>query len=153
MGLVPALRKYLSDYEETWHIHGRMRVSGTVRRLPIAHETVVFRVVQEALNNVRKHAETDAVRINLNFGKDQLVVTVRDAGRGFDVREIRGAPGHNLGLIGMRERVQSIGGQVHIQSSLGAGTRITFRVPLEPTVIPQGPVPGPDPGLSVREAV
>lgn len=135
MGLVPALRKYLSDYEDTWHIHGRLRVGGTVRRLPITRETVVFRVVQESLNNVRKHAETDSVRISLHFGREQLVVTVRDAGRGFDVHEIRGAPGHNLGLIGMRERVQSIGGQVNIQSSPGVGTRITFRVPLEPEAV------------------
>jgi two-component system sensor histidine kinase DegS len=131
MGLVPALRKYLSDYEDTWHIHGRLRVSGHLRRLSLAQETVIFRIVQEALNNVRKHAKTDAAFISLHFGPRQLTVAVRDAGRGFDVRQTRSAPGQNLGLIGIRERARSIGGKVTIQSSPNVGTKITLRVALE----------------------
>ena len=89
-------------------------------RLPIKVEECLFRVVQEALNNVVKHAQTDRATVTLDYRSDPARVLIEDQGAGFDAR-IKGVPGH-YGLAGMEERVRSIGARLVIESQPGSGT-------------------------------
>jgi two-component system NarL family sensor kinase len=97
--------------------------------LSLRAESELFRVAQEALTNVRKHAHAHSVQIALQRRGPALSLSVRDDGRGFVSRAARRAGGQ--GLIGMRERARLLGGRLQITSAPGAGTRITVRVPLE----------------------
>ena len=97
--------------------------------LPLRVESELFRIAQEALTNVRKHAHAHRVQIGLRRRGATLSLRVRDDGRGFVVATARHADGQ--GLIGMRERARLLGGQLQISSKPGEGTRVTARVPLE----------------------
>ena len=102
-------------------------------RLPAALETTLFRVAQEALTNVRKHAETDRVRVVLGHRAGGIVrLEVRDWGRGFEPAEVSGGagPGERVGLSSMRERVALLGGNLEISSEPGEGTSVVAEVPL-----------------------
>ena len=105
-------------------------------RLPITLETTLFRVVQEALTNVRKHAETDRVRVALARRHGAVLLEVRDWGRGFEPTKVAsgGGPGERIGLSSMRERIALLGGGLEIHSELGEGTSVVAEVPL-PVVI------------------
>jgi len=98
-----------------------------IGRLPNAIQTTVYRVVQEALNNARKHSGTDVIRIELKKVDDQLHLEVRDFGCGFDVASARNK---GFGLLGMTERVRLLGGECLIQSELDEGTRVSVRLPI-----------------------
>lgn len=121
---VEALREegYVADYEET--LNGE--------RLPVALETALYRVAQEALNNTRKHARTDRVRVVLDRGSRSVRLEVRDWGRGFetggDVRS--GGPGERVGMSSMRERISLLGGDFEVHSRPGAGTSVVASVPV-----------------------
>jgi len=107
-------------------------VSGQVGRLPDDIGVTAFRVVQEALTNVLRHAGATRARIELEQRPGRLRVSVADDGRGFDVAATRwkaAAEGH-LGLVGMRERVEIVGGELEIISRPGAGTRVDLLLPL-----------------------
>ena len=101
-------------------------------RLPDTVEITLFRVAQEALTNVRKHAQTRQVRIRLRRSRDEVYVEVQDYGRGFDPGLASGesGPGERIGLAGMRERVVALGGDLKIHSRPDAGTFIAATVPL-----------------------
>ncbi|HEX9843110.1 MAG TPA: response regulator [bacterium] len=103
-------------------------------RLPPAVETALFRVIQEALSNVRKHAGPTTVRVTLASDRSRVWAEVRDWGRGFDVVEAqRGSgPGERIGLAGMRERMALLGGHCRIESVSGAGALVRAEVPLAP---------------------
>jgi signal transduction histidine kinase len=94
---------------------------------------LLFRIVQEALNNIRKHSEASNVEIGVNFGDARTVVTITDNGRGFSIPERVSdlAATGKLGLAGMWERAQLIGGYVRINSEAGQGTVVTVEVPNE----------------------
>jgi protein-histidine pros-kinase len=87
----------------------------------------LFRIAQEALNNVLKHAQAKAVRIDVSATDEELVLDVHDDGRGFDPRAARRG---RWGMTTMRERAEAAGGQLHIDAIPGQGTRIHARVPL-----------------------
>src|SRR5215210_2881859 len=101
-------------------------------RLPDPVEIALFRIVQEALNNVRKHAETREVRISLDIRGSELHLEVRDYGRGLDpsLASTESGPGERMGLAGMRERAGILGGNLEINSRPGAGTSIAVTIPL-----------------------
>jgi signal transduction histidine kinase len=103
-------------------------------RLPPDLETTCFRVVQEALTNVLRHARARRVEVELRQGPGELRLAVRDDGVGFDVRAARrrAARGASLGLLGIYERVQLVGGQIDIASGPGRGTEIRARFPTAP---------------------
>jgi signal transduction histidine kinase len=95
-------------------------------RLPAELETALFRITQEALTNVVKHAEAETARVTLTFRKRSLLLVIEDDGRGFS----RTQSNHGgFGLVGVRERVASINGALDIESTCGAGTRLTIEVP------------------------
>jgi signal transduction histidine kinase len=101
-------------------------------RLPTAFETALFRICQEALHNVRNHADTGRVRVALRSSADTVTLVVQDWGRGFvpDQLPISREAGHHIGLASMQERVRLVGGQLQIESQPGQGTLITVTLPL-----------------------
>jgi signal transduction histidine kinase len=132
-GLDVALRLQVDSLgEEGWDIvYESSRFSP---RLPTAVETALYRVFQEAINNIRKHAATERVRVELGREADVVRLTVRDWGRGFEVTALAGdGPGERVGVSGMRERVTLVGGELEVHSERGSGTRIAARVPLPKT--------------------
>jgi two-component system NarL family sensor kinase len=98
-----------------------------IGRLPNSIQTTIYRVVQESLNNAKKHSGTDVVRITLAQTDGHLQLEVRDFGMGFDVESARE---RGFGLRGMIERVRLLGGECFIQSEPDAGTRIAVRLPI-----------------------
>jgi PAS domain S-box-containing protein len=128
-GLAPTLRWIAKQHEERTGI--ATQVVGQLNDVPAELATACFRVVQEALTNVIRHARAQHVWIELSQTEDVLDLAVRDDGVGFDVaRTLEQAPGcGHLGLLGMRERVQILGGDIEIDSELGHGTRIRVSFP------------------------
>lgn len=128
LGLEVALRELSEDFEEAHLIRARF----SARRLPPLIPTDValsfYRIAQEALTNIAKHAETESVDITLAGEPDSLTLFVRDSGRGFDPDCGKGSVG--LGLISMRQRAELIGGTLEVQSAPGQGTQIVVCAPL-----------------------
>ena len=107
--------------------------------LPMHLETALYRICQELLNNVRKHAQAGRVEVNLESGRDQIRMIVIDDGKGFDVGAYRNArPETSFGLAGVTERVEMVGGKLDLTSEAGRGTRAEIRIPLERTVTTEG---------------
>ncbi len=128
-GLVPALRECVATFERSAHIRCRLLVEGAPARLAPDTEAATFRIVQEALNNAETHARAHQVRMNVNFQPTQIVLEIDDDGVGFDVAAVTKQPRSHLGLIGMRERAESVGGTLDLASAPGVGTRLTLRIP------------------------
>jgi signal transduction histidine kinase len=103
-------------------------------RLPAFLETALFRITQEALTNVVRHADASRVQVTLRVQDDSATLTVRDNGRGFQdpVTTSAGAERQGLGLRGMRERVTALGGEMCVESAPRRGTGITVTVPVPP---------------------
>lgn len=115
-------------HERAIEIH----TEGETRRLPGLTEHELLRIAQEATTNAVKHGRAERIEIALAFAPDQVRLRVTDNGHGFDVERDGTKPGH-FGLIGMRERVQKLGGRLHLQSRPGAGATLEATVPLPPT--------------------
>ncbi len=128
LGLVPALQAHVAERQKRDGLKVVLRVDGESRLL-VEVEEALFRVVQEALNNVVKHAGTDQAEVSLNLEGEAVSVTVADHGAGFDPTFIGSEVSH-LGLTGMHERVKALGGSLNIESHPGAGTNIRVKVPL-----------------------
>ena len=133
LGLLPTLRWYVGRYARRVCLEVELEAIYLEERLPREMETVLYRVVQEALTNIAKHAQANRVRIRLE-GKDSTVsVLIEDNGRGFDTDEVaaRERSERGAGLLGMRERVSSLGGSLSIRSRPGQGTQLSVEVPLD----------------------
>ena len=132
LGLLPALEWLTSDLTNNLGIAVEMKVEGKVRRFSPETELVVFRIAQEALRNVGKHSGASRVSVTFKFGDDKAVLTVEDEGKGFELPEriddltVAG----KLGLAGMQERAQLIGGKLSLRSEPGKGTTLTLEVPV-----------------------
>jgi signal transduction histidine kinase len=133
LGLVPALQAYAEKYSQSWSVGVTINVEGLNRRLPADVELVLYRVVQEALTNIAKHAFANSAMVSLSRRHNEVTLTVEDNGVGFDLNKGPRTNGSGLGLFGMRERLALIGGDVQVESARGTGTRITARVPLTRT--------------------
>ncbi len=128
-GLLSALKKHLSALRSR---NGRvvdLQVTGAARRLPAPIEDAAFRIVQEALNNVVKHAGAERAQVQLAFDAECLRVSVVDSGVGFDTQAPRQTG--KLGMTSMQERAEGVGGRLRVASSLGHGTRVTAELPLD----------------------
>lgn len=130
LGLVAALEWYSREYAERLDAVVDFKSEGLAERLASEVELVVYRVVQEALTNIARHAEATRVAIRLVFEEAGVAVTVEDNGRGFDLAEATSSRERGLGLFGMRERVELVGGTFNIATAPGAGTSIRVRVPV-----------------------
>lgn len=133
LGIVAALRWYIDRQAQRAGFEAQFLASPPELRLSSDLETTCFRVVQEALTNVVRHAQAQRVRIELRKLPQALFLTVIDDGIGFDLGEVgqRTAGDTSLGLLGMRERVQLVGGTIHISSHAEWGTEIQVVFPLE----------------------
>ncbi len=129
LGLAAALRWYVSREAQRAGLDFHLDLAELEERLPPAVETTCFRLVQEALTNVARHAQARSVTVALTTGSNELLLTVSDDGRGFDLAEarLRTAAGKSQGLIGMQERVSLAGGELTIDGAPGHGTTISAR--------------------------
>jgi signal transduction histidine kinase len=130
LGLVPALRSWIAQDCNPRGLGVEFDVRGNPERLNPLVETVVFRVAQEALNNVSRHAGVKQVKVALEYSCDQVAIRISDEGVGFDPSE-QFRPPRGWGLAGMRERVESLAGQLTLQSSPGQGTTVQVVIPLK----------------------
>jgi signal transduction histidine kinase len=127
-GLVPALRRHLAERQARDGLTVDLRVEGE-RRLPPRTEEALFRVVQEALNNVVKHAQTDKAEVTVCLEREPVSLLIEDHGVGFDPDRVDSGAEH-LGLISMHERVEGLDGRLTVASRPQDGTRISVHVPL-----------------------
>lgn len=129
LGLVPTLRKYIettADYNPGTRLS--FASNGTERRLPSSYETSIFRLVQESISNAIRHGKAEVIEVDLEWLKEHVNIVVSDDGSGFDQSIIKN---QSFGLIGMKERIELIHGEMIINSSLGDGTVIMFQIPYE----------------------
>lgn len=127
LGLVPTLRKYLQTIEE-YNKGAKLSFInlGQAKRLPSNMEVALFRLVQEAVQNALKHAEPTLIEVKLSIGKEMVSVSVKDNGKGFDVAVQKE---NSFGLIGMKERVDLLEGELTIHSSPKEGTLVLIQIP------------------------
>lgn len=133
LGLAPAMRWYVKQYQAANpRIDVRLAIEKLPARLPPEHETVLFRVAQEALTNVQRHSQATQVTLRLWQDGDDVRLRVEDNGVGFDPKQpSRHEPGSGLGLPGMRERVGLVDGRLEVDSAPGEGACITVELPLK----------------------
>ncbi len=130
LGLGPALQRYVETWLQPKGIVTTLKTRGH-ERLPAEIEVALFRIAQEAVNNITKHSEAKHVDIDLQCDGEKCVLKIRDDGRGFDVQEITKVDktGRGVGLFGMQERVTLVGGACSVESTPGQGTTIISEVP------------------------
>lgn len=129
LGLVPTVKRFLDTLKERSGIISAVRLIGEERRLDSYVEVGLFRTIQEAVNNVEKHAGASVINIVIEFLRDAVTVTVEDNGKGFDTAESVGS--ESFGLLGMRERINLLNGEFAIKSLKGTGTKISIKVNLK----------------------
>jgi PAS domain S-box-containing protein len=131
MGLAGACRNYCRQLEERTNLVVRTRLAQFAQRCPPATELNLFRIVQEAFNNVEKHARAKTIRLQIAFRRGGLMLRVQDDGRGFDpsVAKLARRKGEGAGLANMRERAAIMGGTCEVESVPNQGTTITVRLP------------------------
>ena len=128
LGLEAAIRQHLAGIESTYGLTVRFKAHELDgERLPSVVETALYRVVQEALTNVVRHAKATAVDVLAERREGRVVVMVEDNGTGFDAERL--AESDQLGLLGMRERAETLGGTLTVESSPSAGTTVVVEVP------------------------
>ncbi len=132
LGLIPALRNYAKSFSQLAGLDIQIRAGTPVRRLELPIETALYRIAQESLNNVAKHGHSTKAVVYLSVDDSRVIISIEDNGRGFDVQNIFKSRNHSrgLGLLGMQERVQLLGGIFHIESQPGLGTKIVAEIPL-----------------------
>lgn len=128
MGLNEALRLYVEQYERTFGIKVSVDIVGSPDQLGTDASVTIYRVIQEALTNVRKHADTSRAFVTLVFAGSEVRGEVRDEGRGFDLAATASRT-YGLGLRGMQERLRWLGGRLEIHSQPGRGTTVAFVLP------------------------
>lgn len=129
LGLVAAIRKEAKDLAKNTGVRARVTVNENVGRLEPEVEIAVYRIVQEALHNVAKHAHAKSVSVNVTRELGSLRLVVEDDGVGV-AKKSSNSRGHSFGLAGIKERVNSMRGEMALSSSQGAGTRLEVSVPL-----------------------
>jgi PAS domain S-box-containing protein len=129
LGLAAALEWQLQEFEKRAGIRGRLLADEMEKKVDGEVATAVFRIVQEALTNVARHAQASEVNIRLQQDAEYLLLEVRDNGRGIRLEEV--TQRKSLGLLGMRERVRLFAGEVAIDGVLGEGTAVRVKIPLQ----------------------
>jgi PAS domain S-box-containing protein len=132
LGLSAACNSFCNEVQSRANLQVRCNVNLPADRLPAVTELHLFRIVQEAINNIEKHSRAKSVKLQLKIEDDAVILKIQDDGRGFDSKQSKTgrATGHGLGLSNMRERAKSLDGTCEIQSSADKGTTILVRVPL-----------------------
>ncbi len=133
LGLVPTLRWYINRYTKRLEVEIEFKAVDFEERLSSEIETTLYRVVQEALTNITRHAQAGQIRLHLQRTVSTVTALIEDDGQGFNVRQVADieAPKHSMGLLGIRERVTVLGGRFNIRSSPEQGTQLFVEIPLD----------------------
>ncbi len=130
LGLIPALHTFMKDFMKRTGVRARLTAYAAVNELPLEQAVVLYRVALEALNNVAIHAQASVVEVQINKLRDWVCLTITDDGKCFDVKRVLRTKGDGrLGLLGMRERLQMVGGKFTVKSTPGHGTTVSARIP------------------------
>lgn len=130
LGLIPALHSFVKLFSKRTRIHVHLKVYAGVEQLNINQRTILYRVAQEALTNVSRHAQAGRVEVDILKLPDCICMTIKDDGASFEVERVLNARGRKrLGLLGMRERLEMVGGRFDVESVPGKGTTITAKIP------------------------
>jgi signal transduction histidine kinase len=134
LGMVPALQYLVSELARQDTVDITLNVDGSADALPPDMEVAIYRIVQEALANIRKHAKASQAHVEAQFLAEQVIITIHDDGIGFQVPQETADLVNvgSLGLMGLRERAQLFGGQMDIQSHVGQGTTLRVTLPRTP---------------------
>jgi two-component system sensor histidine kinase UhpB len=124
-GLLPAMASQVRNFAAQTGIKADLIATGESSALAPDEEIAIYRIAQEALANIARHADAKKVEVDLRTGADGVELTVRDDGRGFEPDR----PATGLGLGGMAERARLVGGELTVESQPGAGTELCLRVP------------------------
>ncbi len=130
LGLVPTLRRVLDTMRERSGVYPEIKVTGEEKRLSTHLEVGLFRTVQEALNNIEKHARATTVLVRLDYRPAMVTALVEDDGTGFDPDADRSGT-ESFGIMGMQERIALLGGEFAVKSHKGRGTKVIIKVPLK----------------------
>ncbi|HET8840601.1 MAG TPA: sensor histidine kinase [Ktedonobacteraceae bacterium] len=142
LGLLPALRWYIKEYQQKCPIEVDFHASGLKERLSSEMETALYRIVQECLTNTARHSNARKVTVTLKEEAGAVCGTIIDDGEGFDYEALLKTPGQErgLGLAGMQERAVLLNGELHISSTPGQGTRVEVCIPLpEKSIVAKNP--------------
>ncbi len=136
LGLAVACGSFCNEVQLRTNLKLQCQLISPTRRLPPMIELNLFRIVQEAFNNIEKHARAKSVTLQIRIQKGSVVLKIRDDGQGFDAKTLKtgGKTRHGLGLTNMRERALSLGGTCELISVPGRGTTIVVQVPLSPAI-------------------
>jgi signal transduction histidine kinase len=130
LGLIPALHAFMKSFNKRTGVHTSLTAFATVERLDTVKRTVLFRVAQEALTNVARHAQAGRVEVSIQKLPDCICMKIKDDGKSFNVeRTLHANGGKRLGLLGMRERLEMVGGKFVVESLPGKGTTIQAQIP------------------------
>ncbi|WP_031311706.1 sensor histidine kinase [Alkalihalophilus marmarensis] len=127
LGLIPTLKKYLANFEEHNGIAVRFQHLGRDQRIPEEYEVALFRLIQEGVQNAYKHANPTEIQVKIEIKPTKVIMIIKDDGVGFDTSKLKEG---SFGLMGMRERVNMLKGELQIQSKIDIGTLISIAVPL-----------------------
>jgi len=130
LGLIPALHSFMKNFTTRTGVRTRLMAFAGVEQLDTARRTVLFRIAQEALTNVARHAQASRVDVSIQKLPDRISMKIKDDGKSFQVeRVLHGRGNKHLGLLGMRERLEMVGGRFDIESAPGKGTAIEAQIP------------------------
>jgi signal transduction histidine kinase len=130
LGLIPALHSFVKIFSKRTRLQVHLKAFAGIEQLDIAKRTVLFRVAQEALTNVARHAHARRVELNIHKLRNAARMEIKDDGKSFNLERVLNAKGRKrLGLLGMRERVEMVGGTFCVESSPGNGTAIEVEIP------------------------
>jgi signal transduction histidine kinase len=130
LGLIPALHSFVKIFSKRTRLHVHLKAFAGVEELDIAKRTVLFRVAQEALTNIARHAHARQVEVNFQKVHNVAHMEIKDDGKSFSVeRALHANTGKRLGLLGMRERVEMVGGTFCVESAPGKGTTVRVEIP------------------------
>lgn len=133
LGFLPALKKFMNDFGSANDIKVVFKLSGDAGSLSTKLQTALFRLAQESLNNIRKHALAVNVWVDLDLTEEWAALSVRDDGRGFDAKRAlpEARARGSVGMVQMRERAERAGGSFQLEAAPGQGTRIRVKLPVK----------------------
>ncbi len=130
LGLIPALHSFMKSFTTRTGVRTSLTAFTGLEKLNTAKRTVLFRVAQEALTNVARHAQASRVEVSIQKLRDRICMKIKDDGKSFDVERVLHLKGNGrLGLLGMRERLEMVGGSFAVESAPGKGTTIRAQIP------------------------
>ncbi|MFZ5824534.1 MAG: sensor histidine kinase [Bacillota bacterium] len=134
LGMVTCIRRALEETQQRAGLRWDLRVAGAPVRLEQDRELALYRIAREAIRNVERHAQAGLVTVDLRFGTDSVILRVRDDGVGMGRWPVGNSSAESLGVLGMQERAELLGGDLQIESRPGRGTTVTLHLPVRPGV-------------------